>query len=144
MLLNFSVTQRKCNLNIHTYIHTIYIYIYISRSQWPRGQRCASAAARLLGLRVRIPPGAWMSVSCECCVLSGRGLCVGLITRPEEYYREWCAWEWSWSLDNEEALAHLGLLHDKKLHIYIYIYIYIYILQTALISYRIILRLVWM
>jgi hypothetical protein len=28
-----------------------------------------------------------MSVSCECCVLSGRGLCVGLITRPEECYR---------------------------------------------------------
>jgi hypothetical protein len=27
------------------------------------------------------------SVSCECCVLSGRGLCVGLITRPEESYR---------------------------------------------------------
>jgi len=25
-----------------------------------------------------------MSVSCERCVLSGRGLCVGLITRPEE------------------------------------------------------------
>ena len=25
--------------------------------------------------------------SCECCVLSGRGLCDGLITRPEEYYR---------------------------------------------------------
>jgi hypothetical protein len=25
-----------------------------------------------------------MSVSCECRVLSGRGLCVGLITRPEE------------------------------------------------------------
>jgi len=22
--------------------------------------------------------------SCECCVLSGRGLCVGLITSPEE------------------------------------------------------------
>jgi hypothetical protein len=26
-------------------------------------------------------------VSCECCVLSGRGLCVWLITRPEESYR---------------------------------------------------------
>ena len=25
-----------------------------------------------------------MSVCCECCVLSGRGLCVVLITRPEE------------------------------------------------------------
>jgi hypothetical protein len=23
-----------------------------------------------------------MSVSCECCVLSGRGLCDGMITRP--------------------------------------------------------------
>jgi hypothetical protein len=23
-------------------------------------------------------------------VLSGRGLCVGLIIRPEEYYRIWC------------------------------------------------------
>jgi len=25
-----------------------------------------------------------MPVCCECCVLSRRGLCVGLITRPEE------------------------------------------------------------
>jgi hypothetical protein len=33
-----------------------------------------SDAARLLGLRVRIPPKARMSVSCDCCVLSGRGL----------------------------------------------------------------------
>jgi hypothetical protein len=31
-----------------------------------------------------------MSVSFECCVLSGRGLYVGLITRPEESYRLWC------------------------------------------------------
>ena len=27
-----------------------------------------------------------MSVYCECCVLPGRGLCDGLITRPEESY----------------------------------------------------------
>ena len=46
--------------------------------------RHGSATARLLGLRVRIPPGAWMFVSCECRVLSGRGLCGGLITGPEE------------------------------------------------------------
>jgi hypothetical protein len=38
------------------------------RSQWPRCLRRGSAAARWLGLRVRIPPGSWMSVSCECCV----------------------------------------------------------------------------
>jgi len=28
-----------------------------------------------------------MFVCCECCVLSGRGLCDGLITRPEKSYR---------------------------------------------------------
>ena len=31
-----------------------------------------------------------MSVCCVCCVLSGRGLCDELITRPEESYRLWC------------------------------------------------------
>jgi hypothetical protein len=39
-------------------------------------------------------------------MLSGGGLCVGLIIRPEESYQVWCVWVWSWSLDNEEALAH--------------------------------------
>jgi hypothetical protein len=29
-------------------------------------------------------------LSILCCVLSGRGLCVGLITRPEESYGKWC------------------------------------------------------
>jgi hypothetical protein len=62
----------------------------VCRSQWPRGLRRGSSAARLLGSLVRIPPGAWMSVSCECCVLSGRGLCDGLVPRPEESYRLWC------------------------------------------------------
>jgi len=28
-----------------------------------------------------------MSVCCKCCVLSGRGLCDELITRPEKSYR---------------------------------------------------------
>ena len=31
-----------------------------------------------------------MFVCCDCCVLSGRGLCDELITRPEESYRPWC------------------------------------------------------
>jgi hypothetical protein len=30
--------------------------------------------------------GAWMFVCWECCVLSGRGLCDGLITHTEESY----------------------------------------------------------
>ena len=62
-------------------------------SQCPRGLRRRSAAARPLRLWVRIPPEAWMTVSCECCVLSGRGLCDELITRPEESYRMWCVVE---------------------------------------------------
>jgi len=43
-------------------------------------------AARLLRSSVRIPPGAWIFVCCECRLLSGRSLCDELITRPEEPY----------------------------------------------------------
>ena len=70
------------------------------RSHWPSCLRSGSAAAHLLRLSVRIPMGAWMFVSCECCVLSGRGLCDELITRPEESYLLWyfvvCDLETSW------------------------------------------------
>ena len=62
----------------------------MGRPQTPRGLRCGSTTTRLLGLRVRIPPVEWKSVCCECCVLSSRGLCDGLITRPEESYRMCC------------------------------------------------------
>jgi len=45
-------------------------------------------------------------------VLSGRGLCVGLITRPEESYGVWrvplC------SVNGDEAPAHWGLLGKIK------------------------------
>ena len=51
-----------------------------------------------------------MFVCCECCVLSGRGLCDKLIT--EESYRLW--WVFVYDLEtnlvNEEALAHWGML----------------------------------
>jgi len=57
------------------------------RSWWPRSLRCESAAACLLGLQVRIPPGEWMSFSCECRVLSDIDLCYMPIPRPEESYQ---------------------------------------------------------
>ena len=44
----------------------------------------------LLRSWVRIPLGAWIFVCCECRVLSGRGLCDELITRPEESHRLRC------------------------------------------------------
>ena len=39
-----------------------FVFIYVCRSQWPRGLRRGSTASRLLGLWVRILPGAWMSL----------------------------------------------------------------------------------
>ena len=90
-------------------------YSYSGRSHWPLGLRRRSTAARLLRLWVRIPPGAWMSVYCECCVLSCRGLCVGLITRPEESYRLCCVvmcdLETSWM---RRPLPTGGLLRQKE------------------------------
>jgi len=60
-------------------------------------------AARLLRLWVRIPLGAWTFVCCDCCVLSGRGLCNKLITRPEESYRLWRVVVYDLETSKEEA-----------------------------------------
>jgi hypothetical protein len=49
-----------------------------------------------------------------CCVLSGRGLCDELITRPEESYRLWrvvCDHE---KLEDEEAIARVGLQSQRE------------------------------
>jgi hypothetical protein len=64
----------------------ILVFHYMAVSRWPRRLKRGSAAVPLLELRVRIPPGSWMCVSYECCVPSGRGLCDGPISRPEESY----------------------------------------------------------
>ena len=60
------------------------------RSQCPHGLIRRSVASRLLRLWIRFPQGTWMFVCCECCVVSDRGLCEELITRPEESYWLWC------------------------------------------------------
>jgi hypothetical protein len=45
---------------------------------------CGRSLAMIVGSN---PSGGWMDVCCGCCVLSGRGLCDGLIARPEDSYR---------------------------------------------------------
>ena len=93
------------NIMTEPYHPNIYCcYVKGRRSQWPHGLRRRSSAARLLRLWVRIPPGAWMFVCCECCVFSGRGLCGGLITRPEESYRLWRVVVCDQETSNEEAV----------------------------------------
>jgi len=58
-----------------------------------------------------------MFVCCECYVLSGRGLCDELITRPEESYRLWCVVVCDLeNLKNEEAMTRVGSQrHSKKI-----------------------------
>jgi hypothetical protein len=78
------------------YLLMVSCFLVISRSQLQRGLRRGFAAARLLWLWFRIPPGAWSFFSFECCVLSGKGLCDGLITCLQELCRVCCV-QWVWS-----------------------------------------------
>jgi len=56
-----------------------------------------------------------MFVCCECCVLSGRGLCDELITRPEESYRLWCVVVCDLeNLKNEEAMTRVWVSAPQK------------------------------
>jgi hypothetical protein len=57
-----------------TYLILFYQCTLKRRSQWPRGLRRRSTAARLLRSQVRIPRRAWMFVCCESCVVSYRSL----------------------------------------------------------------------
>jgi hypothetical protein len=77
----------SCSLDCYNFVILLaYIFrlmpfpVAVRSKTWVYGRSLA-------GMWVRIPPGAWMSVSCECCVLSGSGLCDGPIHRPEESYR---------------------------------------------------------
>jgi hypothetical protein len=68
-LCSYVIFEHPYIVNNATLLSFCFIAISVSRFQWPRDLRRGSAAARFLRLRVRISPGAWMFVSCECCVL---------------------------------------------------------------------------
>jgi hypothetical protein len=81
------------------------IHTSICRFQWPCFLRCSSTAACLPWSWVRIVQGAWRFA---CCVLSGRGLCDELITRPEESYwlARCCVWS-RWRLMEKPSVKPL-------------------------------------
>ena len=58
-------------------------------------------------------------------MLSGRGLCDELITRPEESYRLWCV------VVCDLETSRIGAPY---IHIYIYIYIYIYDISSLRVN----------
>jgi hypothetical protein len=82
----FKSTPRLHNTLYHLHsvqtliIHFLHIYT------WSKAWVCSRSLAGIVGSN----PAWGMDVCRQCCVLSGRGLCVGPITRPEESYRVWC------------------------------------------------------
>jgi hypothetical protein len=111
---------------------------YWSRSLWQGGLRCTTEVALLLRLWVRIPRWARMSVCCECCVLSGRGVYDELITRPEEPYRMWCVNLWHLGTSRITrpwpALSHSA--KGKQKYILKYTFAIIYIFQATFYSHE--------
>jgi hypothetical protein len=102
LLVSGTVRGRRQGATVFKHIHSI-------------GLRRGSAAAVLLGLLVRILPAAWMScLLWALCVVRYRSL--RWSDHPSRgAYRVGCVWVRSWSVDNEEALAHWGLLcHGEK------------------------------
>jgi len=79
---------------------------------------CGRSPSKIVGSN---PTGSWMFICCECCVLSGRGLCDELITRPEESYRLWCVVWWDLETSWMRKPWPIGGCRTKN-NIYIYIY----------------------
>jgi hypothetical protein len=79
------------------YLNTLYVPWSISVAATFKACVCCLYLALI---EVSNSAGAWMSVSCDCCVLSDGRLCIGLITLPETSYRMWCVsvivnpWKW--------------------------------------------------
>ena len=72
---------------------------------------CGRSPAEIVGSN----PTGGMDVCCECCVLSGRGLCDELITRPEKSYRLRCVVVCDLeTLKNESAMTRVGSQRHKE------------------------------
>ena len=95
--------------------------------------RRRSAAVRLLWLWVRIPLGAWMSVSCECCMLSVRGLCDSQYSF-RGVLQSVCLW--SWSLESDQTLGRYRRSRNGKFIIIIIIHPILHLKQTINTDYQ--------
>ena len=84
--------HRECYSNTnHTYESLLRYAVTLQQnaqvSTRPKAWNCGRWFAGIAGSN---SAGGMDICLCECCVLSGRGLCVGLITRPEGSYRLRC------------------------------------------------------
>jgi hypothetical protein len=62
-------------------------YMPVPVAAWTKALVCGRSLSEIVCSN---PAGARISVCCECCVLSCRGLWEELIIRPESSYRLWC------------------------------------------------------
>jgi len=67
---------------IPLYLRKIYSSVFAVAVR-PKARVCGGSVFRIAGSK---PAGHGCFVCCECCVLSGRGLCKELLTRPKESY----------------------------------------------------------
>jgi len=77
-----SILQRFKSSGFYHFYNVCFLSLLIkllAMGTWRRARRC-SAAPHLLGLLVRTPLGAWMSLVCECC------------HGPKNSERIWCVW----------------------------------------------------
>ena len=108
--LTFGQQQPWLYLESQMILHSYWLHC---RSQWPRGVRRMSAAARLLRFWVRIPPGAYMYVSVVCCQIEASATSWSLLQRsPTDCGASLCVW--SRNLMNEEALGRWGLSRQRQ------------------------------
>jgi hypothetical protein len=93
----------------------------LNRKRMRTNQALLGSRKSTSGTKLELLGHGCLSAVSVLCVLSGRGLCEGLITHPEQSYRAYCVQLWTWNLDNEEAL---GLSHHEK-NVYMYIHMYV-------------------
>ena len=82
-----SFVFKMTTLSVHCEVRTGYLYVCRLQptpvATWCKALVCGCSLAGITSSN----PSRRMDIFLLCFVLSGRGLCVGLITRPEESYR---------------------------------------------------------
>jgi len=87
MLLEVSLLRQIISsLNLQPFLHYYIVGMLIPVAARSNAWVCCRSFAGIAGSN----PDGGMDVCLDYCVLTGRGLCVGLITLPEESYWLWC------------------------------------------------------
>ena len=98
---------------------------------------CSRSLAGIVGSNPAWDMGLSLSfslLSVVCCQVEV-GHCVGLITRPEEFYQMSCVWVWSWIVDNRtwptRGCRAIQKLDYLLLHIAYYVVINLFRVQSC-------------